>query len=110
MDATRRNAVERHVGSWSQADQIALDELQIIRSGPRLHRFRPYLARALAETKLSGAFRVQLCGNVVVITHLSVGVMVSPPERSAVVLFLEQTPEKAFVEWGVGDPGIPLAH
>ena len=107
MDVARRSAIERHIGSWSEADQIVLDRLQTIRSGPRLHNFRPYLVRALAEIKLPGSFRVQVCGNVVVIAHLSVGATYSPPERSAVVLFLEHAPKTAFVEWAVRDPAVP---
>jgi hypothetical protein len=104
MEAARSIVFKQHVGSWSQADQIVLDKLKITESGPHLQHVRPYLVRALAETKLGGGFRVQTCGDVVVVSHLSVGTMYSPPDRSAVVIFLEHAPKAAFVEWAVDDP------
>lgn len=104
QEAERREVYEQRRGSWSLADQQALDELKEIRSGPRLRNMRPYLVRGLAEARLSGAFSMLSCGSTLVVMHTSTGAMYTPPDRVPLVVLLDRAPDAAFVQWAVGDP------
>lgn len=57
----------------------------------------PYLVRAAGKNALAGTFEAQLCGDVLWVSHRSLGRDIPPSIRLPVVVFLDRPPARVFV-------------
>jgi hypothetical protein len=97
---------ERHryrIGSWDRAERERLDRLRQLEGDPATATLRPFLVRAVAKHEGTGAFFASICKDGLVITHGSLGHSVPPSVRLPVIVFLDRTPMRVFVDWRMAE-------
>ncbi|MBC6981174.1 hypothetical protein [Caulobacter sp. 17J80-11] len=103
LEAERRAAYEQNVGSWNVASQERLEGLVEYSRAGNAKKLSPFLIRAIAKNEFTGGFVASVCGDALSIAHVSLGHSTPRSQRLPVIVFVERTPAKVHIDWGMAE-------
>jgi len=101
MKAKKRLQQEKQIGGWSVYEEKSLEEKE--RSLSDMAFLKPYLIRAVAKHEQTGSFSALVCGDVLEITHGSLGRFIPQSTRLPVIVFLPDDPQAVSIRWSIDE-------